>query len=703
MISTNRTPLFWCGLIVLVISSGASALIGDRTFHSNQWKKSAAFSPLPVPAPQGSGYAYRRSVTIDHTKVPNTDQSNFPVLISGTYAYLATTGNGGNVQNANGYDVIFTSDSGCATKLDHEVETYSASTGAVNYWVRVPAVSHSSDSVIYMCYGNSGISTSQENRASVWDANFKSIYHLKDGSTLNGADSTNNHNLTNNGASAATGQVGGGGAFNGSTQYLSSAEHADFDWANLRTVECWMKLGNTSQTLPRLFSQSDGSSSAWSLTWLDPGSGAGGGLNGSFLVVSVGTQSTPLLQKRTPDGGISSTSSWYHIAVVSDGNNVAAVYVNGSPVTLLDWGGNITNTTVSGLNVGRRNNDARYLNGSLDEIRFSNAQRSADWIRTEYNNQSSPSTFYTISANASGGSTNGYTYQRSITIDHTKVPNTDQSNFPVLISGTYAYLATTGNGGNVQNANGYDVIFTSDSGCATKLDHEVETYSASTGAVNYWVRVPAVSHSSDSVIYMCYGNSGISTSQENRASVWDANFKSIYHLKDGSTLNGADSTNNHNLTNNGASAATGQVGGGGAFNGSTQYLSSAEHADFDWANLRTVECWMKLGNTSQTLPRLFSQSDGSSSAWSLTWLDPGSGAGGGLNGSFLVVSVGTQSTPLLQKRTPDGGISSTSSWYHIAVVSDGNNVAAVYVNGSPVTLLDWGGNITNTTVSGLNV
>jgi len=404
MISTNRTPLFWCGLIVLVISSGASALIGDRTFHSNQWKKSAAFSPLPVPAPQGSGYAYRRSVTIDHTKVPNTDQSNFPVLISGTYAYLATTGNGGNVQNANGYDVIFTSDSGCATKLDHEVETYSASTGAVNYWVRVPAVSHSSDSVIYMCYGNSGISTSQENRASVWDANFKSIYHLKDGSTLNGADSTNNHNLTNNGASAATGQVGGGGAFNGSTQYLSSAEHADFDWANLRTVECWMKLGNTSQTLPRLFSQSDGSSSAWSLTWLDPGSGAGGGLNGSFLVVSVGTQSTPLLQKRTPDGGISSTSSWYHIAVVSDGNNVAAVYVNGSPVTLLDWGGNITNTTVSGLNVGRRNNDARYLNGSLDEIRFSNAQRSADWIRTEYNNQSSPSTFYTISANSNVGS-----------------------------------------------------------------------------------------------------------------------------------------------------------------------------------------------------------------------------------------------------------------------------------------------------------
>ena len=72
-----------------------------------------------APAPQG-GYTYHRSVTIDHTKVPNTDQTNFPVLISGIYSYLATVANGGNVQNANGYDVIFTSDSSCTTKLDHE-------------------------------------------------------------------------------------------------------------------------------------------------------------------------------------------------------------------------------------------------------------------------------------------------------------------------------------------------------------------------------------------------------------------------------------------------------------------------------------------------------------------------------------------------------------------------------------------------------
>ena len=50
--------------------------------------------------PEGNGYTYSRSIAIDHTKVPNTDQSSFPVLISGTYSYLATVANGGRAQDS---------------------------------------------------------------------------------------------------------------------------------------------------------------------------------------------------------------------------------------------------------------------------------------------------------------------------------------------------------------------------------------------------------------------------------------------------------------------------------------------------------------------------------------------------------------------------------------------------------------------------
>jgi hypothetical protein len=53
--------------------------------------------------------------------------------------------------------------------------------------------------------------------------------------------------------------------------------------------------------------------------------------------------------------------------------------------------------TLSGCTVGGYLDLVADLTlGTLDEIRVSNAVRSADWIATEYNNQSSPGTFYTL-------------------------------------------------------------------------------------------------------------------------------------------------------------------------------------------------------------------------------------------------------------------------------------------------------------------
>src|SRR5439155_3519490 len=63
--------------------------------------------------------------------------------------------------------------------------------------------------------------------------------------------------------------------------------------------------------------------------------------------------------------------------------------------------------------------------------------------------------------------------QRSMTIDHTKVPST-QSNYTVLVSVTDPALKTVANGGHVANANGYDIGFYADSGGTTKLKWQVE-------------------------------------------------------------------------------------------------------------------------------------------------------------------------------------------------------------------------------------
>ena len=204
--------------------------------------ESAFNSPL-TPMPYGNGYTYSRSITIYHAKVSNTDQSNFPVLISGTYSYLATTANGGNVQNSNGYDVIFTSDAGCANKLNHEVETYSATTGAVNYWVKVPTVSHSSDTTIYLCYGNSIITADQSNKTAVWDANYKGVWHLPNGSSLSATDSTANANGgTISGVVAAAAKTDGGGSFNGASDRIEVKAGKVDTSATTGTVSAWVKI-----------------------------------------------------------------------------------------------------------------------------------------------------------------------------------------------------------------------------------------------------------------------------------------------------------------------------------------------------------------------------------------------------------------------------------------------------------------------------
>lgn len=59
--------------------------------------------------------------------------------------------------------------------LQTTLEPTNATNGAVNYWVKAPAVSHTSDTMIYLWYGNSSISSNQANATGVWDTNYKGV------------------------------------------------------------------------------------------------------------------------------------------------------------------------------------------------------------------------------------------------------------------------------------------------------------------------------------------------------------------------------------------------------------------------------------------------------------------------------------------------------------------------------------------------
>ena len=55
-------------------------------------------------------------------------------------------------------------------------------------------------------------------------------------------------------------------------------------------------------------------------------------------------------------------------------------------------------TTDAVVNIGREvdGTTISYMIGTIDEVRISNSARSVAWITTEYNNQNSPSSFYSV-------------------------------------------------------------------------------------------------------------------------------------------------------------------------------------------------------------------------------------------------------------------------------------------------------------------
>jgi hypothetical protein len=343
-------------------------------------------------APFSNGYAYRRPITIDHTKVANSDQANFPVLISGTFSYLATLANGGKVTSANGYDIIF-SDSTGTQLLKWEIESYNPVTGDATFWVKIPTLSATTDTVIYMYYGNSGVTTFQGGTAgSVWDTNYLAVYHLNLDPTAFGAkDSTANaKDLTAAGtwtsAQLVSGQTGKGLSFNGTNDFLDGGTTKLA--VNNPFIQLWMKTSSPSAT-QGLVTRGQ----LWSSGWMFQFDGAGSFVGPRQLVDG------PAGHGYAGAGSITDTN-WHQVATnYTNGGNT---YVDGN---LVGSNGRDTDTYYAQHFVigATDSGGARFFNGNLDEVRISKVPRSADWLKTEFNNQSSPGTFLAVGAEASNG------------------------------------------------------------------------------------------------------------------------------------------------------------------------------------------------------------------------------------------------------------------------------------------------------------
>jgi len=337
-----------------------------------------------------STFGYRKAITIDHTKVSG-DLVNFPVLIN-----LPTDASLAAHAQATGNDILFTSsttawNTGTTNdKLAHEIETYTTATGSLQAWVKIPNLSSTVDTVIYMYYGNAG-ATTQQNKTAVWDTNTKMVQHMNQTGTGAVGDFKDSTQYGNNSANTAgqptvtfSGKIGNAQGFNSTSQYIDMGNGGVLSPVASITVSAWIKataLENGRYIVNKWNDTADGYSMHFAY-------------NNLYFQLRDGSYGYATIVE-TPYSNLS--TDW--IYVTGTYNNVSGgnLYVNG---VSKDQNTDVSRTAVASsrsLRIGSSFNGTALWSGSLDEVRISNTTRSATWIATEYNNQSSPSTFYSLS------------------------------------------------------------------------------------------------------------------------------------------------------------------------------------------------------------------------------------------------------------------------------------------------------------------
>ena len=280
---------------------------------------------------------------------------------------------------------MFMNGVGESLKLNHEIESYDHTTGKLTAWIDLPTISSTTDTTFYMYYGNSAV-PSQQNPTRVSDTNYVLVIHLNENSGKQYDSTSNNNDGTPSSVNqGVSGKIAGGDNFATGSSYVECTSDSSLSPSTL-TVEAWIKPSTISGSHPIIEKY-------------DYQVGRGGYLirqidNNLFFDILEG-QTDHLVWANN----VLQVGNWYHIVGTFDGISLK-IYVNGQLINQLAWSG--TNLASSAtLKIGARGNDGPSggtFSGIIDEVRVSNAPRSTDWIITEFNNQQSPSGFYSIGA-----------------------------------------------------------------------------------------------------------------------------------------------------------------------------------------------------------------------------------------------------------------------------------------------------------------
>lgn len=370
------------GIIALFIGTVIIPMIGAFTLNY----KNEDLSENSIGNPDrtswwNSNWVYCKKITIDYTFIAGNLQ-NFPILVYDTSSYYT------DHAQSDGDDFVFVSVDN-TTKYSHEIEYYDSSSGELVAWVKIPTISSTDDTVLYIYYGNPTCNN-QQNPDDVWDSNYLHVWHL--GDNLN--DSTGLNDGINYGTRIIPGKIGNARDFEQSEgDYINLGDMSQPSDSILTTMtwEGWVKPESLDMVFTCKYNtQGEDLVSYW----------VGFDYGGKFHIDAYsawGSDTSGLTVN-----SYSEINQWVYLTSTYNlgGLNELNMYINGDEVAFsydTRTGNFMANTAITD-DIGRYRPEVgtKYADGVIDEMRWSKTVRTDDWIKTSYNTMNYPNSFLSV-------------------------------------------------------------------------------------------------------------------------------------------------------------------------------------------------------------------------------------------------------------------------------------------------------------------
>ncbi|RLI40447.1 hypothetical protein DRO59_09300, partial [Candidatus Bathyarchaeota archaeon] len=335
-----------------------------------------------------SGWAKRRQITIDHNYIDES-LTDFPVLLHLSASSGINSANLTSIFDEVGsnYKKIAVTTSDGVTQCYVEVEKWNATAEEAWLWVKVPSISNTTDTTLYIYYDN----TQSNNTAyigdpgetpaqNVWDDNFKLVTHMRDDpDSSHIRDSTS---YANNGTKKAAGEpvvttsgmIDDAQDFDGEDDYVNCGNDVSLQMKEIITVEVLFKADDlTDHDALVVKTNIKQLAQGWGIEYY------GGNLR--FWVTHWNAEGDGGVARKT----FSDTTSWHYVVGTYDknaGSNEVNIYIDAVAGTPGSSNVDIKDADKYDVLVGQ--GFQNFFDGMIDEIRISDIVRSPAWVKATY-------------------------------------------------------------------------------------------------------------------------------------------------------------------------------------------------------------------------------------------------------------------------------------------------------------------------------